>query len=516
MYRIFGEHPESFVPTRASLTERIVLDDRQPINEQVMGAVDRGGDFDAFARIVRGDGEWRDVRFRGSLVAAPGAGRGHLAGIFQDLKDLRRAEQARAAAVERFRTVFDRAPVGMALAGLDGRFTVVNEALAELVGRPVADLAGRSVAEVTHAEQRAEAAEALRRMAAGDLTEWNAEHRYVRPSGEVRWGALRALVLHDADWEARHCLVLVRDITQPRLAERRRTAVHEVLSIMAGGAPLRRALPAIVETIVRELHWERGSLWLFDEHGALRCETAWPHGGAPPETPAVPDAPTTDEWGLAVPVVSGSDALGLMEFTCEGKERLGDDLAGFAEALGAQVGEFVVRKRAEELLVHQALHDPLTGLPNRLLFFDRVEHAIRRQQREHSPLAILFLDFDGFKAVNDRFGHAGGDEVLRRAADRVAAALRAEDTVARFGGDELVVLSEHVAGAADGARIAERILGELAAPIVLHGDEVVLSASVGISIAPAEGATRDELLRRADAAMYQAKAAGPGRYVIDE
>jgi diguanylate cyclase (GGDEF)-like protein len=213
--------------------------------------------------------------------------------------------------------------------------------------------------------------------------------------------------------------------------------------------------------------------------------------------------------------MSGTDTNGLLELAC-GRPELDDDLSGFAEALGVQVGEFVVRKRAEELLLHQALHDPLTGLPNRVLFFDRLDHAIRRLQREHAPLAVLFLDFDGFKAVNDRFGHAGGDEVLRHAAQRVAAALRAEDTVARFGGDELVVLSEHVAGAAGSALVAERILAQLRAPIDVHGEQVLLTASIGISVAPIEGATRDALLHTADAAMYRAKATGPGRYVIAE
>ena len=127
---------------------------------------------------------------------------------------------------------------------------------------------------------------------------------------------------------------------------------------------------------------------------------------------------------------------------------------------------------------------------------------------------MLFLDFDGFKAVNDRFGHAGGDEVLVRASERVSAALRAEDTIARFGGDELVVLSEHVAGAAGGALIAERILAQLRVPIEIHGEQVTLSASIGICLAPIEGADREDLLRTADTAMYEAKAAGPGRYVI--
>ena len=152
-----------------------------------------------------------------------------------------------------------------------------------------------------------------------------------------------------------------------------------------------------------------------------------------------------------------------------------------------------------------------------MLFFDRLDHAIRRLQREHAPLAVLFLDFDGFKAVNDRFGHAGGDEVLKRAADRVAAALRAEDTVARFGGDELVVLSEHVAGAAGGALIAERILEQLRAPIELDGEEVMLSASIGICVAAGRG--RDAATSCCTPPTRRCtrpRPAGPGRYVIAE
>ena len=353
-------------------------------------------------------------------------------------------------------------------------------------------------------------------MMAGELSEWNVEKRYLRPTGEVRWGALRVLVLSDADGVARYFLALIRDITDQRLAERWRTALHGASRIMAGGASLAEALPALVETVVRELDWERGALWLLDPQGELHYATAWPIGSAPPNPPALPAEPVAGDAGIAIPVVGGADVLGLLEFDCDATERPDDDLAGFAEALGAQVGEFLVRKRSEELVRHQALHDSLTGLPNRVLFFDRLDHAIRRLQREHAPLAVLFLDFDGFKAVNDRFGHAGGDEVLRRAADRVSAALRAEDTVARFGGDELVVLSEHVAGAEGAALIAERILEQLSSPIELEGHEVPLSASIGICVAPVEGASRDALLHLADGAMYEAKAAGRGHYVIAE
>ena len=334
-----------------------------------------------------------------------------------------------------------------------------------------------------------ESAEALQRMAAGELGEWNTEKRYVRPDGEVRWGALRALLLHDAEGRSSHCLVLVRDVTEQRRAERQRAAAHGVLSVMAAGRDLRDALPELLRTVVEELGWERGTLWLDGEPAA-----AWPRG-APDRPSGRLEIPVGD---LGVCVLDGDDG-----------EPPGDDLM-----LGERLVEYIVRRRDEEQRLHDAMHDPLTGLPNRVLFFDRLDHALRRQQREHAPLAVLFLDFDGFKAVNDRFGHAGGDRVLQRAAALVASTLRSEDTVARFGGDELVVLSEHITGGDCARAIAERIIERLREPIEVEGEEVALTASIGICVAPVEGSTRDELLERADAAMYRAKASGPGRYVI--
>jgi diguanylate cyclase (GGDEF)-like protein/PAS domain S-box-containing protein len=502
-YRIFGVDPEHFVPSREAVLEAAAPEHRERLRGDIDRAVREDGAFDCFVTIRRPDGERRDLRVRAAVYGA--GGRRHLIGIVQDITDIHAAERARDELAERFRAVFERAPVGMALVGRGGRFELVNEALCEFLGRTREELAGTLVEDITHPDDLAESNAAIRRLGSGELVEWNTEKRYLRPDGEVRWGALRALLLHDADGRTTHCLALLRDITEQRLAERRRSAAHGVLSVMAGGRDLRDALPALLQRVVEELGWERGALWLTDG-GEPALEAEWPRGSAG----------ARPSGRLPVPVVSGGAEIGIVEFECEPREHAGAELEAFAETLGAQVGAFIVRRRAEEQRLHDALHDPLTGLPNRVLFFDRLDHAIRRQAREHAALAVLFLDFDGFKAVNDRFGHAGGDEVLRLAALAVASTLRAEDTVARFGGDELVVLSEHMFDRDSARGIAERILERLRTPLPVEGQEVTLSASIGICLAPVEGRSREELLSTADRAMYRAKASGPGRCVIAE
>ena len=161
-----------------------------------------------------------------------------------------------------------------------------------------------------------------------------------------------------------------------------------------------------------------------------------------------------------------------------------------------------------------AYHDQLTGLPNRGLLYDRLGLAVAQSHREASHLALLFLDLDDFKAVNDSLGHGFGDRVIVDLAQRIRGCVRAGDTVARLGGDEFVVLLDPVAGAEDAARVAAKVRDAVRVPSRLDGREVFITASIGISVYPADGTSPEALVKNADAAMYRDKqresALGPG------
>ena len=175
------------------------------------------------------------------------------------------------------------------------------------------------------------------------------------------------------------------------------------------------------------------------------------------------------------------------------------------------------RKAFEEQLAHQAFHDPVTNLANRALFVEQVRHAVPRARREGGRLAVMFMDLDDFKTINDSLGHAAGDAVLLEIAKRLDGSIRPSDTAARFGGDEFAVLLEDVGSAQDAADTAERILESLAAPLRLDGKELFVGCSLGISIAEGDTVTgADELIRNADAAMYIAKRDGKGGYRLFE
>jgi diguanylate cyclase (GGDEF)-like protein len=172
-------------------------------------------------------------------------------------------------------------------------------------------------------------------------------------------------------------------------------------------------------------------------------------------------------------------------------------------------------RRSVERLQHDALHDALTGLPNRTLFIDRLEQALRRARRSgpDSGAAVLFLDLDRFKVVNDSLGHQAGDELLKRVALRLDSALRPGDTVARMGGDEFTMLLEDVADPLEATAVAERVLATLAEPLEIAGRELHVSGSIGIALAGPD-AVPAELIRDADVAMYRAKAEGKARHAV--
>src|SRR5215203_2552048 len=174
------------------------------------------------------------------------------------------------------------------------------------------------------------------------------------------------------------------------------------------------------------------------------------------------------------------------------------------------------RKALEKQLRHQALHDPLTGLPNRALFMDRLEHALTRANRRGSKIAVLFMDLDNFKITNDSLGHEIGDQLLVAVAERLKACLRPEDTVARLGGDEFTILVEEVHGVSDAARVAERIAESLQCPFALYQQEYFFTTSIGIALSSPLQKPPADLLRHADLAMYQAKHKGKARYEVFE
>jgi diguanylate cyclase (GGDEF)-like protein/PAS domain S-box-containing protein len=176
------------------------------------------------------------------------------------------------------------------------------------------------------------------------------------------------------------------------------------------------------------------------------------------------------------------------------------------------------RKAFEEQLAHQAFHDPVTSLANRALFSDRVEHALMRAQRGFPDIAVMFIDLDDFKTVNDSLGHEAGDSVLQEVARRLQIAVRPTDTVARFGGDEFAVLLEGITDTAGAADAAARILQALELPLELGGKQVFPRASIGICLVDREHAAPDEaeLLRNADVAMYMAKRDSKGSYRVFE
>ena len=185
-----------------------------------------------------------------------------------------------------------------------------------------------------------------------------------------------------------------------------------------------------------------------------------------------------------------------------------------ARLLSRSITYAIERKRAEVELAHQAMHDALTALPNRALFYDRLGQALNRVGRHSAAVAVLFLDLDRFKLVNDSLGHGAGDKLLVAVADRLSNVLRAGDTAARFGGDEFVILCEDVSGERQAIAIAERIAAELDAPFAVEGDEVFVRTSVGIALATEPGARPEALIRDADAAMYRAKERGGGLYEV--
>jgi diguanylate cyclase (GGDEF)-like protein len=338
---------------------------------------------------------------------------------------------------------------------------------------------------------------------------------------------------------------------------------HAVTQVLAKAETLTEAAPKLIQTICETLGWACGAHWRWDqETQVLRCSGTWHidaaevagfvnatvrtineapawHGQAPktktgglvrrvwadgapvwfPDVTLEPGfrrGPDAAQAGLhsafGFPIMAAAQPLGVMEFFSRNIEQPDEALLQAVRAIGSQIGQFVVRKQAEERVRHLAHYDELTGLPNRSMFHERVGHALAQARRGERVLAILFIDLDRFKNINDTLGHDAGDRVLKEIADRLRGCLRESDTVARLGGDEFVVLTEGLAQPAQVAAVAQKMLAAIAKPVVLETQEVHISASIGISTYPGDSGDMQGMMKNADIAMYRAKEQGKNNY----
>jgi diguanylate cyclase (GGDEF)-like protein/PAS domain S-box-containing protein len=469
-------------------------------------------------------------------------------GLFaRHLAALRRASE------DRFRRGFVDSPIGMAIISADWRWQEVNDALCTTLGRTREELVGRSPAEATHPEDIGRSRSVVDR-ARGGAGHQDFVKRYLRPDGQVVWAAVESIFVpgrRGEGWFYAH----VQDITAQRTAQdaiARQTRQAAALAALGRYALEEQDIEAVVdrvaETVAETLELELCELFELTPRGStlrLVAGVGWPEGQvrralvtSGPETqvgytlaeplPVVtsdvgeetrfalprPLAEAGARAGVTVAIAARGEMWGVLGAHARAPRRFAADEADFMSAVANVISSAVSRNLVEAEVRHRALHDPLTGLPNRALALDRLESALARRRRDGRAVAVLLADLDQFKLVNDSLGHAAGDDLLVALAPRLHDAVRPSDTVARLGGDEFLVICEQLDGAHEAIRVAERVAHAITQPIVLATGEHFITASIGIAVADSADALPEDLLRDADAAMYRAKERGRGRYEL--
>ncbi|HUZ19013.1 MAG TPA: EAL domain-containing protein [Acidimicrobiales bacterium] len=482
--------------------------------------------------------------------------------VFNEIRERKRVEAALRQSELKFRAVTESANDAIVSTDTNGNIVAWNRAASEMFGYTEDEVIDEPFAPLLPGFSEKGAGLALEQpKAAGDA----AGSATVEAEGRRKDGSTFPLELSVAQWkrgDACYFTGILRDITDRKRAEAelaRGVALVQLLESVALAAneasDPQKALQFAVTRICAHSGWGAGHAYFVEQSDPPRpvASEIW-HLGDPKRFRAfrratsralagdadtlpprvaetsrpvwMPDVTAEDlparirmaamvgfRSAFALPVLAGRDLVALLEFFAEDMAEPHDTFVEVMGQIGAQLGRVVERQRAEEQLTYHALHDELTGLPNRVLFFDRLTVALGRARR-HAPVAVLFLDLDRFKLVNDSLGHDAGDQLLVQVAARLSSALRESDTIARFGGDEFVVLCEDVVSADEVVGVAERLSQSLAAPIALADGEVFITTSIGIAFSEGPDQTPQALLRDADAALYRAKELGRGGYEL--
>lgn len=464
--------------------------------------------------------------------------------------------QAIEAVEARFRTVFERAGVGIALVAPDGGWIRVNEALCQIVGYREDELIKLTFQDITHPDDLNTDLSMLHQLIDDEVDRYELEKRYLHKNGNIVWIHLIVTKQMSQQGELEYFVSIIKDIQARKEAEASLTELRKDLEerVEIRTKDLRLANTMLASSMEQQQRSEQ----------ELRKREAELHmvlENANDAYVCIDQAGVISDWNRQAEQTFGwskQEALGrkLDELIIPSSEReahrvgmqryltMGEDhvlkeqieltavrrnggtlpvevricaLAIDGKTIfSAFLHDITERKKADAIREHEALHDALTGLPNRRALFNLLPLAVARAKRNQIALALLFLDLDGFKQINDTQGHDAGDTVLRVVAARLRECIRQTDTAVRLGGDEFTVVLENLRhGITDANHMAEKILAVIQRPIPLGSMAVTISASIGIVLhEPNDTNTADQLVNRADAAMYEAKRAGKSRVCI--
>ncbi len=503
---------------------------------------DRTNTHEQFLRRKDGSGFW--CRLSGRSVGT-GRSEGGSVWLFEDITERRRADEAVQRLLREQNAILENALIGIAF--LKDRVILrCNQRFEEILGYGRGELLNRSTRVMFESDADFERSAAdYQRIRSGKV--WQGERRHVRKDGTVFWCSVSARAVQ-AEVPAQGAVFLFEDITERRDARKRiKRALEEQQlifdNVTVGIAFVRNRIiqrynsrmaemtgygrDELVNKSVEVLHADPSDG--RDEGERAYAETQ-PGGMFVAERAyrrkdgevfrgratgrRIDTGDDEQEWIWSFEDVTAQHAMreGLVRSRDELEQLVSERTAELQAAnrkLESEIGE---RVQAENLARHLADHDMLTGLPNRRILEDRLTQALALSQRNRKQTAVMFVDLDRFKHINDSLGHAVGDALLKEVAGRLSGQLRDGDTICRIGGDEFVVVLPEVKRAADPANVAQKIIENLSLPFMIEGHELTITPSLGISVYPDDGRDAETLIRNADAAMYHAKEMGRANY----
>ncbi|MGQ0727642.1 bifunctional diguanylate cyclase/phosphodiesterase [Acidovorax sp.] len=419
------------------------------------------------------------------------------------------SDDARRESEERFRALFNQATVGVAqVDSATGQFVRVNQRYADILGYSPEEMVGMTFQSLTHPDDLAADMAQVRRLQSGDVPEYRLEKRYIHKDGHEVWGDLTVSSMWASGSAPGHHIAVVQDITARKRMEENLRANEQRLRSILERLPMGLCLVQD-DGLISFRNQRYVQICGYTQEEVPDTDTWWQR--------AYPDAAERDAIRQRLLDTRHLGVIPLAEYTirCADGKYKPVEISGIFVEGGRLITmqDLSERKAAEEEINQLAYYDPLTRLPNRRLLMDRLQQALATSARHQRSGALLMLDLDNFKTVNETRGHDRGDALLLQVAHRLRGCVHEDDTVARQGGDEFVVVLEDLGdspeeAAARAEDVGQRILGVLREPYQIDGAAHHSSLSMGVTIYSGTRETVDELLKRADLALYQAKNAG--------